>query len=343
LLIEEQRTNLLTYSSDFSNAVWVKSADVTVSAGVTAPDGGASQQFTVTASTTIGIRQEVAVAATSATYTIYAKQGSGATDLNKFILRNTTTATNLVNISIDYSTGVVTGDGGSATSAGNGWWRIQLAAATGITSGNLIRVFAGGVGGSETAGEFAYFWGAQLEAGAFATSYIPSVASQVTRAADSASMIGNNFARWYNQTEGSLFADLNSGVTSAALDGNGFSRGAACLHDGTNNNRIRFGVNVTGATLIANNVTQADYGFAFSAAANTNYKIAFGYKVNSFNLANNNVLATEDTSGVVSVGINQMAIGNSSTAGNGVLNGTIKKIAFYPKRLANTELQSITS
>jgi hypothetical protein len=338
LLVEEQRSNLLTYSSDFSNAVWVKSADVTVSAGVTAPDGGASQQFTVTASTTIGIRQEVAVAATSATYTIYAKQGSGATDLNKFILRNTSTATNLVNISIDYSTGVVTGDGGSATSAGNGWWRIQLVAATGITSGNLIRVFVGGVGGTETAGEFAYFWGAQLEAGAFATSYIPTVASQVTRAADSASIIGNNFARWYNQTQGTVFAEysvngLNPGTANAAYG----------ITDNTINNHITGRTSASGTTnfqVRVGGVNQAALN-SVTTAVGAVVKSAGAYALNDFSFTANAGTVQTDTSGTLPF-VTQMQIGGLTSSEN-PLNGHLARLAFYNRRLANTELQGITA
>jgi hypothetical protein len=52
-----------------------------------------------------------------------------------------------------------------------------------------------------------YAWGAQVEAGAFATSYIPTVASQVTRSADSAVMTGTNFSSWYNASEGTFYCE----------------------------------------------------------------------------------------------------------------------------------------
>jgi hypothetical protein len=347
LLIEEQRTNLLLYSEQFDNAAWIK-LNVTLVANTAISPNGSLTAFKLikNATTATANTRQVGASSVTGTYTAstYAKRG----EWGFLYVSVTGSSTTGVAFNLDTGAATVIGSGptGKAEPVGNGWWRCsvtQTLTAQDATNTNQPRPTADGatVTGDDYSGVF--IWGAQLEARAFPTSYIPTVASQVTSSADAASMTGANFSSWYNAGEGTLYADLNSGVTSLSLDGAGFSRGAACLHDGTNNNRIRFGVNVTGATLIANNVIQADYGFAFSAAANTNYKIAFGYKVNSFNLANNNVLATEDTSGIVSVGVNQMAIGNSSTAGNGVLNGTIKKIAFYPLRLTNAQLQALTS
>ena len=345
LLIEEQRTNLLLYSEQFDNAAWVKSGSTITANTIVAPDGTLTGDKLVENATS-GSKyvRGTNTSVSSSTVSFYAKAGERSFAL-VFLL------TTVGSVAwFDLSTGLIGAKQAavvshSMTAVGNGWYRCTAQFASVDTNNVCIGVSSANDTFNYTGDGYSgiYIWGAQLEAGAFPTSYIPTVASQVTRSADAASMTGANFSSWYNAGEGTLYADLNSGVTSLSLDGAGFSRGAACLHDGTNNNRIRFGVNVTGATLIANNVIQADYGFAFSAAANTNYKIAFGYKVNSFNLANNNVLATEDTSGIVSVGVNQMAIGNSSTAGYGVLNGTIKKIAFYPLRLTNAQLQGLTS
>jgi hypothetical protein len=345
LLIEEQRTNLLLYSEQFDNAAWVKSGSTITANTIVAPDGTLTGDKLVENATS-GSKyvRGTNTSVSSSTVSFYAKAGERSFAL-VFLL------TTVGSVAwFDLSTGLIGAKQAavvshSMTAVGNGWYRCTAQFASVDTNNVCIGVSSANDTFNYTGDGYSgiYIWGAQLEAGAFPTSYIPTVASQVTRSADAASMTGANFSSWYNAGEGTLYADLNSGVTSLSLDGSGISRGAACLHDGTNNNRIRFGVNVTGAMLIANNVTQADYGFAFSAAENTNYKIAFGYKVNSFNLANNNVLATEDTSGIVSVGVNQMAIGNSSTAGSGVLNGTIKKLAFYPLRLTNAQLQGLTS
>jgi hypothetical protein len=180
-----------------------------------------------------------------------------------------------------------------------------------------------------------YIWGAQLEAGAFATSYIPTVASQVTRAADSASMIGNNFARWYNVNEGSVFTEADTSRVA------GDSSNIFTISDGTMDNRItaaaatqyHFYVSVAGVPQANIDVgTYVDNVFSKNAGA---------YKVNDFADSLKGSVAGTDTSGTLPV-VNRLALGANAVAG-GQINGHIKRIAYYPRRLANTELQGITS
>ena len=61
-----------------------------------------------------------------------------------------------------------------------------------------------------TATQDFYVWGAQIEEGSFATSYIPTASSSVTRAADVAEITGTNFSSFYNQSEGTVFAEVVS-------------------------------------------------------------------------------------------------------------------------------------
>jgi hypothetical protein len=338
LLIEEQRTNLLLQSEAFTQSPW-SVANITATPNAIASPTGAvtAQRITATATAATSIIQDQAVGATAATFTVYAKQGSGALDLNTFLIRNTTTSTNLLSITVDYTTGVVTygigSSGASMRSVGNGWWRIELAVSSGITAGNVIRPYLGATGGPITAGAFVYFWGAQLEAGAFATSYIPTVASQVTRAADSASMIGNNFARWYNPTEGTLYADAYM-VTAANVLG---------VSDGTTFNRIQVGMNTSSNQFlyIADNSVQALFTGPPSVLNSFN-KLAFAYKTDSFAGTVNAGTPGVDTSGSVTGNLNRLQIG-SRTGVAEFVNAPIKRIAYYNRRLANTELSSITS
>jgi hypothetical protein len=176
---------------------------------------------------------------------------------------------------------------------------------------------------------------AQLEIGAFATSFIPSAASQVTRAADNASMIGNNFARWYNQTEGTLFA--NSAFASIAAS----TFIAANMIDGVGG-QIRldhFGGAYKGFVSVGG-VPQASMSTAGSITANTNVKGAVAYKTNDFAAARDGGTVVTDNSGSLPV-LTQLAIGSGSASS--YINGTIARIAYYPRRLANTELTAITN
>jgi hypothetical protein len=181
-------------------------------------------------------------------------------------------------------------------------------------------------------------WGAQLEAGAFATSYIPTVASQVTRAADSASMIGNNFARWYNQTSGTMFADYATVYDSTY-------RSVVALTDGSNNFiRIR-AYAVSGTTMGSNNQVQV----SGSTVADMNngavtspfaLKVALAYATNDFASCANGGAVSTDTLGAVPTGLTTL-----SMVGGAFQNGstTIKRITYYPQRLSNAELVEITA
>jgi hypothetical protein len=165
------------------------------------------------------------------------------------------------------------------------------------------------------------------------------VASQVTRAADSASMIGNNFARWYNQTEGTIYSLYDCfGAVS------GYFNRVYAISDGTNNNSMQLIVDKQFNT----NGTQVKVGGAEQAFINagtpTNnavVDIAFAYATNDFAQSRNGSTVGTDTSGSVPI-VNKLNLGTDAVS-NTQLNGHIYRFAYYPRRLANSELTSITS
>jgi hypothetical protein len=337
LLIEEARTNLLLRSQEFNDAAYTNS-NVTVTANATAaPDGTTTADLLAAASTaSVNLQQSSAVAATSATYSIFVKKGSGATQANAFRLRNTTTATTLVEITIDYDTGVltyVTGSTGAvAVKFANGWWRVSLSATTGITSGDTIRCDQCFVGAS-TVGHSAYVWGAQLEAGAFATSYIPTVASTVSRSADVALMTGTNFSSWYNQTEGTFVAEASTPVAQAVA-GRILEASA-----GTSSRVVDLSV-VIGPNLQMYNGTTA-FNAVGTVALNTPFKAAGAYRTANYGVVLNGGTATTNTDALVNTA-NALQIGRFNTASN-YFNGHIRAIAYYNTRLPNTQLQTLTA
>ena len=345
VLVEEARTNLLTYSEQFDNAAWVPSnVTVTAPTAIVAPDGTTTADLlTAAAGTSVNLQQSATVAATSATYSVYAKKNSGAAQANNFRVRNTTTATTLVEITIDYDTGTiayVTGStGASAVSVGNGWWRIVLTATSGITSGDTIRCdqcFTG----ITTIGYSAYIWGAQLEAGAFATSYIPTVASQVTRAADQISILTSAFP--YSQTEGTLFTISSTVVYN---DGGAAYRAQTALRNAGNTNfsaRIRLQQPTTTTMqpngLIINTTTQAD--LLPTAVALTEMRAAMAYKVNDAAMVVNGGAASIDVICTIPSDISSMDM-----LGGPFNNGAthIKRLAYYASRKDNSTLQVLST
>ena len=182
----------------------------------------------------------------------------------------------------------------------------------------------------------------QLEQGAFATSPIPTTTAAATRAADVATMIGANFSNWYNQSEGTLFGEFTRPAAITASYSGGFPR-VAEISDGTTSNNLRlsgfapsqegFAVAVSGADVCALVFTQP--------ASGTITKLAGAYKLNDFAASMNGSAAVNDTAGAIPA-VSVMYIGNRSD-GTRNMNGNIRRIAFYPRRLANSELQSITA
>jgi hypothetical protein len=349
LLIEEQRANLLLQSETFADATWAKLL-VTIGANTTtAPDGlltadklivndGANVNGTGTY-----LYQNISKAATSQTLTVscYAKAAEYSrfrmlVNDNAVTTNNAFAAWSLIDGAIVEAptvAGTFTAPSGTATNVGNGWYRFTLTFTTDVESILRVRLYIRNDGVATGNGVNGIFiWGAQLEAGAFATSYIPTVASEVTRAADNALMTGTNFSSWYNQTEGTLFAQY-SAVASGI-------RTIMAINDGTANESIRLRTDGTNPlfTVTDNGVdiTNLDAG---TVATGTSYKFAGAYALNNFAASINGGAAVTDAPGALPV--NQMMIGNSA-AGN-YLNGTIAQIAYYNRRLANTELQGITS
>jgi hypothetical protein len=176
----------------------------------------------------------------------------------------------------------------------------------------------------------------QLELGAFATSVIPTTTAAATRAADVAVMTGANFSNWYNATNGTLFSEYINYTTST---GSLFS-----FDDNTINNRIitlTSGGTTAAVRVVAGGVNQVSADIA-TVPVGTVGKIAFAYKLNDFAASVNASTVVTDTSGTVPAGQIIARIG-SNVATAAFLNGHIRRLAFFPRRLANAELQGVTA
>ncbi len=356
LLIEEQRTNLRLRSEEFDNAEWVKQRTSVVSNTIIAPSGALTGDKLVenTDNNTHFVTglTSFTTASASLTLSVYAKKA----ERNIFWLQGSQAAqwSAVPSAFFNLETGVVSGATNttqtSITPVGNGWYRCSISgttASSGVTTPGInIYLVSTGTTTSYTGNGYdgIYLWGAQLEAGAFPTSYIPTVAATVTRNADVASMTGTNFSSWYRADEGAVYAEWNS-VGSLS----GGSNLAYAISDGTFNNTHFINASVSGAA----NQTQAAFRSGGSAqavisiiGAYTNYayrKTAAAYEVDNFAVSGDGSSAFTDTSGIVMSGIDRLFFGASWTGSDNVLNGTIKKLAFYPSRLTDAQLQALTT
>ena len=328
LLVEEARTNLVLRSEEFNDASWTKQSSVSVSANTTiSPDGNLTAD-TITADQSLGIFQNVA-ATVSTTYTnsVYIKAGTATA----MMLRDDTGAGR--HIVFNPSTGVITATSGTLVSSGsqalnNGWYRYFMTyVADATTVRGLIRPNSAGSAQTFIA------WGAQLEIGAFATSYIPTTTATVTRAADVASITGSNFSSWYNQTEGTVYFKGSSLRSSGSPATRSFQ-----FEDGTSANNIRTSGTAT-LQVISTTTTQCNLTSTPNIVLDGSlYDFASAYKVDDFATSTGSA-ASVDTTGTIPA-VDRLVLGGGTSAG--ILNGTISRFTYWPTRLSNTTLQQIT-
>lgn len=342
LLVEEQRTNLALYSEQIDHTAWLK-FDSNVTANLsTAPDGttAADKVIPNTVSANHGVYNSSAISISSGTqYTVsvYAK-ASGYNFL--YLVCNVRGSSASTGVCVNLTDGTQSNGGASGTytvtNVGDGWWRIACTATASSTSGYIEiwpRSTAGGA--SSTIGngtDGVLVWGVQLEAGAFATSYIPTTSASVTRSADVCQITGSDFSGFWNGTEGSTVVEFD------------------CPNVGT---RIQYQANSVSSTNIdsAVSVGSTQYYEVYlpphsalinggSLANNLPTKVANGYKINDFAISMNGAAAVTDTSGVVS-SPTRIFFGSDGTSG--YLNGHIARLRYYQTRLENGTLRVLST
>ena len=351
LLIEEARTNL--FINSIPNSGWLIS-NTTLSFNVAeSPDGQA----------TAGLFAETATVGAHMTYQSggFNFVGGTAYTSSVYVKANTATSCQLTTTSsgfgttayanFDLSNGTLGTTGASATSSiqeiGNGWYRISMTATAGTSvsgSGGFIALnnnnpsapriplYAGDTSQS------IYVWGNQVETGSFPTSYIPTSGSTVTRAADVASLPVERFA--YNDTKGSVV------VSARPLQVGDPSGSQALLEIGTaNRSKIYLFARLAGTSqsrFLANNGSnQADLRSSDFVGGSLS-KMSAGWAVNNFAMSMDGGAAVVDTAGAVMTGCTIMGIGTLAIPSTNLINGHIKQIQYFPKRLSNEELELLT-
>jgi hypothetical protein len=215
------------------------------------------------------------------------------------------------------------------------------------STANNLTLWVRGTGGSSKFADI-LAWGAQLEVGAFPTSYIPTQASTRTRAADNARIIGKNFSEWYRQDEGTIYTSFNNNniknssftsydfyiatFTNSSNSGQRFSNRIATI--GTQRGRIRNFIN--DGNLFQYAIEDDIYIFGIAKTINS-YRLVndFVSVFNNFNLKRN------VTGNIENVIFNQLLIGRDSFNVYR-FNGTISRLTYFPKRLPNAQLQALT-
>jgi hypothetical protein len=368
LLVEPSAQNLVFNSQIWANANnWTLDNLTRVTGSTeafTAPDGTTTANALSPTSGNL-VHVVFSNASTQITYasgTIYSqsaffKQGAGVAGRYVQLTFNAAAFTQGGYANFDLQAGVAftpsgtTSDANRASSIenyGNGWYRCRLTAtcnASGNTTGlNAVLITASGDTRrptfSGTVTDVLYGWGAQLETGSIATSYIPTTAAAVTRNADVITLTGA-VSGCIGQTEGTIYAEVDVQKTAAAFrniievtDGTSSNRFFARLYDDSGTQRLE-------VALINSGGFAARYqNLAMPAGI---YKVAFAYALNNFACFVNGIQnGSTDTSGNCSASYSTINLG--SAAGNvSFFNDRIRSAALYTTRLTDSELAALTT
>ena len=339
ILAEPQRTNLVTYSEDFSHSSWLRQ-NLTVelnSAVSPSGDSNASKLVEASSNTTHRILTGAGLTISGdVSISVFAKKG----ERNWIKLLNN----NLVGAFFDLENGVIGSVGGGIDAKienyGNGWYRCSFTATAVANERIGIYTSIDGINltyqGDGTSGVYVY--GGQLEVGSYPTSYIPTSGSTVTRNQDIFTRDG--IGSLINSTEGVLFVEM------AALDNNLSSNKIISLSDGTTSNRLLiYYTNIDNTIKWFSQVggsIQVDDGVVLSDITQFS-KIAFKYKLNDYSLWVDGVEVGSYTSGssFPADTLNSLALDDGG--GSSKFYGKVKQLQVYDTSLSDTQLAALTS
>ncbi len=374
LLIEEQRTNLVTNSTGptFTGLIGIN----TTTDGTQAPDGSNAIVYIPTTEATYHasnvnfciIDLDAVGISTGSTYDVtfsmWIKDYNNS-DLGVYFVARAdisgTSASYALRLAKPKSASWITGGLGTGWTRNyekvvpypNGWYSfIQSYRYTRQTSYNrltfYIQVFnnrnAQIYNGDGTSG--IYMWGPQVETGAFPTSYIPTSGSTVTRFADLVEMTGTNFSSWYNQTEGTFFYN----GTLPFITNDTVNRVPFGVSNGFNFSNSIYVVKPSATLGLGFSVINSNVGQTLGATSlptMTSSKIKIAAAVADKNIYSSGYGGAINKFSKPSAAIptaTRLTLGKEpwNTGASNPIIGCINKFAYYPKALSPAELQYLT-
>ena len=332
LLLEPQRSNLALFSEQFDNAGWNKAAASVTANNSVSPDGYANADL-ITSSGAAGYvypsNTNVFAAAAGATYSYSVYLKAGTASIISLLVSATATYTGVFNLSTGVATTSTANTTASMSSVGNGWYRCIIVCSS-VANSAYSELQIGRVASGLTFSAY----GAQLEAGAYATSYIPTLGASVTRGADECSKTG--ISSLIGQTEGTLFVEFAIKIVSEA-------RRILCISDGSISNRVVLAIESSNQfrALITNGGVQ-QFSSLVSATDGRN-KLAVSYKANDFSFYLNGVQVSTQLSGSVPL-CSDVYLGKIETSSSSLfLADGINQSLLFKTRLTNAQLAELTA
>ena len=334
LLLEPESTNLITHSEDFSDASWDKVDAIMTPNVIISPSGNLDADKFI-ANNSLDVHTIFkSVANNDYTFSIFLKKGE-----------ETIVSLWLSNVSkraiFDLENGTIIDS--TVTSAkmenyGNGWYRCQ-AYDTDLTTDVRLYGRTGNAYQGNSSDGF-YIWGAQVEEGSYATSYIPTNGSAVTRSAETCT--GSGDANTFNDSEGVLMVEVS------ALDNLGSFENLS-LSNGFNTSRVtlfyRNSLNLMEFRVTVNNSIQMQFQYVIEDAKTFN-KMLIKYKQNDFAVWINGFELHTDSNGITfgSYPLNYLGFNNGEALNPASpFYGNTKQLQYFDKALTDTDLEELTS
>ena len=324
LLLEPSRTNQIISSEYFDSSVGWESVGSFTPNAATSPEGLTNASSLDT--DYLEVRPSV-VSGTTYTYSIFVKSG---TDSTPYIIMTGTSFPN-TRADFDLSDGTITSyttEDATIEAFNDGWYRVSVTeTATATDSTSRVRFYC----------ETSNIYGAQFEAGTYATSYIPTYGASVTRSVDDVNE-KTSVSELIGQSEGTLFLDF------VANDEDALQIIYQVRTTGSSN-VSQIDIRIQGGNLraLGNDAGTAQFNISAGAAvAGTRYKCAVRYANNDVAFYVNGVLKGSDTSASFSSSALQQ-VSFSENTGTFQPSASIHQAILFPTRLTNTELASLTT
>ena len=340
LLLEPSRSNLTLYSEDLSNSYWAKQNGSITSNAIASPSGVKNADlFTENTSTSDhAIFDIVSYFVSGTTYTIsFFAKSNGRTKLELASANSGTCPTGRFDLEAKTANATNTSFGAKIEDYGNGWFKCsvsRVAPNSGIDLPYYATVINFGTlsyTGDGTSGM--YLWGMQAEEGSYATSYIPTSGSAVTRVADECEQTAPDGV--IGQTEGTLYGEFDFKDHSTG------TRRLLCLTDGTTSNRITTYVrsgNELSLFIVSGGVAQSDINT--TTLTDGIIKYAVSYANNNIKIYLNGTQVGTDTSATIPL-TSKLFVGSE----NGNLPSYFNWIncELYNNALTDQELAALTT
>jgi hypothetical protein len=311
LLLEPQRTNLVLFSEQLNAASWSASTTTVTANAEISPDGYQNADVLAMSASQSRVSQVLSLGAGTYSVSVYAKAISGSGTARILVI--------IDGVSTDFNFTPTTS-----------WARYSFTftAATSVTAVQMrAQTFIGNLS----------FWGCQLELGACATSYIPTLATSQTRVADAALKTG--ITSLIGQTEGTLFVDAE--VTNFAEAAQSF----ITISDGTITNRVELRKGSPNTIILEGSAATGSFpNITLSSVAVGRYKIAVAYKTGSTALfINGTQIGSTSANAFAFTSLTNVIIGANFSGSTRFLNDRISQALVFKTRLTNDQLAELTS